>query len=123
MSITQMEVFHSMKRFMLLLTSALLVVGVGAAMSVSSAGASTQTKVSHAKASHGKRCHCRRGRRGRRGRRVPAGPAGPAGTGGGQSMLDVLGNFDSKSVTLGSFTLTQTSDGSGDCDELQVDSN
>src|SRR6266542_4688145 len=28
-----------------------------------------------------------------------------------------------KSVTLGTFTLTQTSDGAGDCDELQIDSN
>jgi len=34
-----------------------------------------------------------------------------------------LGNFGSKSVTLGTFTLTQTSDGAGDCDELQIDSN
>ena len=35
----------------------------------------------------------------------------------------MLGNFDSFSVSMGTFTLTQTSDGSGACDELTIDSN
>src|SRR6266540_994810 len=114
----------SMKRFMLLLASALLGVGVGAALSVSSAGASTHAKAAHAKASHGKRCHCRRGRRGRRGPAGPAGPAGPGGSSANASNINTtLGNFGSKSVTIGDFTLTQTSDGSGDCDSTTVDSN
>jgi hypothetical protein len=126
---------------MLLLTSALLVVGVGAALSVSSAGASTHAKASHAKASHGKRCHCRRGRRGRPGPAGPRGPAGPAGPAGPQgatgamgpagssgaaqsaSFLHTMGNFDSVSRTVGSFTLTISSAGDGTCSGIVFDSN
>ncbi len=62
-----------MKRFMLLLTSALVIVGVGAALSVPSAGASK----THAKAAH--KQADKRGRRGRRGPRGPRGPQGPKG--------------------------------------------
>ncbi len=65
-----------MKRIMLLLTSALVIVGVGAALSVPSAGASK----THAKAAnkHGHH-HGRRGPRGRRGATGPRGPQGPKG--------------------------------------------
>jgi collagen type I alpha len=126
-----------MKRFMLLLTSALLIVGVGAALSVPSAGAASRhAKASHAKASHGKRCHCRRGRRGRRGPagpagpRGPQGPAGPAGpqgatgatgpAGGGSSNLQLfdsrLGVNDTEAVAFGNFIVAVTTDTSGDCE-------
>ena len=123
-----------MKRFMLLITSALVIVGVGAAMSLPSAGAS----------SHGKKCHCQRGPRGHKGKpgpqgpRGPAGPAGPAGprgatgpAGGGgglggsvsaQSFYHKMGNLDSKSITVGDFTITISSDGSADCAGMTVDS-
>ena len=129
-----------MKRFMLLLTSALVIVGVGAALSLSSAGASS-AKV------QGKKCHCKRGPKGKRGKKGatgpkgpkgntgsagPAGPAGPqgatgpAGSGGAAqsaSLLHTMGNFDSVSRTIGAFTITISSAGDGTCAGMTFDSN
>src|SRR5438552_2522504 len=106
---------------MLLLTSALLIVGVGAALSAAS---------SSAKVTHGKKCHCRRGPRGRRGRRGPAGPAGPAGpqgatgatgpAGGGSSNVFLpapthLGTFGAAGFIVGNWTIGVKTDGTGNC--------
>lgn len=123
-----------MKRFMLLITSALIIVGVGAAMSLPSAGAfSAKT---HAAKAHGKKCHCRRGRRGRRGpagargpagqagQAGPAGPAGPVGAtgpaGGGSSNVFLpapthLGTFGQAGFIVGNWTIGVKTDGSGNC--------
>ena len=119
-----------MKRFVLLLTSALVIAGIGAALSLSSAGAfSTGTQ--------GKKCHCQRGPRGHRGfpgpkgargatgATGPAGPAGatgPAGTGTGATgpagpagpsgavtaipFVGKKGASASESVTFGNLTVT-----------------
>ena len=128
-----------MKRFMLLLTSALVIVGVGAALSLSSAGASS-AKV------QGKKCHCKRGKgkrgkkgatgpKGPKGNTGPAGPAGPAGPQGATgpagsggaaqsaSFLHTMGNFDSVSRTIGAFTVTISSAGDGTCSGIVFDSN
>jgi hypothetical protein len=121
---------------MLLITSALVIVGVGAAMSVPSASAFS------AKA-HGKKCKCQRGPRGHKGKpgpkgpkgpQGPAGPAGPVGatgpsTGGvggnvtGQSFYHKFTPLDSKSITVGDFTITISSNGSTLCDGMVVSSN
>ena len=122
-----------MKRFMLLLTSALVIVGVGAALSLSSAGASS-AKV------QGKKCHCKRGPKGKRGKKGatgpkgpkgntgPAGPAGQAGPAGPQGatgpagsanvflpILGHLGTFGESGFIVGNWTIGVKTDGSGDC--------
>ncbi len=101
-----------MKRFMLLLTSALVIVGVGAALSVPSAGASK----THAKAAH--KQADKRGRRGRRGPRGPRGPQGPKGNTGAQGPQGPAGpagtgglNFNGvgdKVVVVGNFTVSSS---------------
>ncbi len=104
-----------MKRLMLLLTSALVIVGVGAALSVPSAGASK----THAKAAH--KQADKRGRRGRRGATGPRGPQGPKGDTGAQGPAGPAGpqgpaglgslNFNgvgTKVVVVGNFTIASS---------------
>jgi hypothetical protein len=102
---------------MLLIAAALVIVGVGAALSVPGAGAEH----------HGKKCHCPpgpRGPRGPRGSTGPRGATGPAGpSGGGANSL----NFDarlapstSKSITIGNFTVNETSTAAGNCNDVMM---
>ncbi len=99
---------------MLLLSSALLIVGVGAALSLPAAGAKTHAKQAD---KHGHRGH--RGATGPRGPQGPKGDTGPAGAqgpagpaGAGSLNFNGVGN---KTVIVGNFTVSSSFSDPSNC--------
>jgi hypothetical protein len=89
---------------MLLLTSALVIVGVGAALSLPSAGASAKHATKHADKRGRRGATGPRGPQGPKGDTGPQGPAGPAGGGGAGGNLNFNG-VGTKIVVVGNFTV------------------